>query len=178
MAKRKVRTTVRRLVATQAARVFMDFRIGAQQDRPVPFQQFANGNARLEPDGRVSAIRRDGLIDLFTAGAIDADAKAAGLVYRAAYEAVHSRGKSADIPSPASGVSAPRLNITDAACDALAKLKRFDRIVGPQCVAIVRKVAGEGATIRDCYKGANSRKLAARRLRIGLGRVGRDLGRV
>lgn len=126
---------------------------------------------------RTKRVRAGGSIhELVKSGSLTSDHAGAAEHYQAAYEAVHSSGRSKDIPRPGSGVQAARTTITDAHADASQTLKRLDRIVGPQCLRIVQLVAGEGQSIRDCYKGGKSRKLASARLRIGLGRLARWLG--
>lgn len=132
----------------------------------------------IDQGGRKSKrVRRSESIDeLLKAGAIDADDHAAAEHYREAYEAVHASGRSKDIPRPGSGIQAARTTITDGQADASQRLKRLDRIVGLQCLRIVQQIAGEGRSLRDAHKGGKSRKLAAARLRIGLGRLARWLG--
>lgn len=128
------------------------------------------------PQRKVVRVRaNDGLAELLKAGAIDADDHAAGEHYREAYEGVHASGRSADIPRPGSGIQAARTTITDASADALQRLHRLDRIIGPQCLALVKAVAGEGLSIRAIRRGGKSRWLATRKTRIGLGRLARFL---
>lgn len=158
----------------QIARAFMDFRIGVA-NMAVPAAQFRNGHAVMDADHTVRRLKPDGLLSLFTEGALSADHMAAGLHYRDAYLARHSTGKASDIPSPASGACAPRLNISDIECDAIARLLRLDRVVGPHALLLVQAVAGEAKSIRDVRKGGKSRALATARLRIGLGHLARHL---
>lgn len=123
------------------------------------------------------AIVKDGLAELLARGGITPDQHAAGEHYRVAYEAVHAGGHSADVPRLASGSQAARTSITDHRADALARLKRLNRIVGVQCLALVQQVAGQGFSIRALRNGGRSRELATKRLRMGLGRIARVLGR-
>lgn len=134
-------------------------------------------NDKQNPQRNVTRVRAaDSLTELLKAGALNSDDHAAGEHYREAYEAVHASGRSKDIPRPGSGIQAARTTITDGQADASQRLKRLDRIVGLQCLRIVQQIAGEGRSLRDAHKGGKSRKLAAARLRIGLGRLARWLG--
>lgn len=159
----------------QIARTFMDFRIGVAK-MAVPAEQFRNGHAIMDADHTARRIKPDGLVSLFTAGVLSADHMAAGLHYRDAYLARHSTGKASDIPSPTSGGCAPRLNISDIECDAIGRLLKLDRIIGPHALLLVQAVAGEAKSIRDIRKGGKSRSLATARLRVGLGHLARHLG--
>lgn len=128
-----------------------------------------------DPDNPQRKVKRVCFSDGLDDANLPSDLKAAGEHYREAYEAVHASGRSNDIPRAGSGVQAARTTITDNLADAIQRLHRLDHVAGPQCLNIVRSVAGVGRSLRSIYPGSRSRKLAAARLRIGLGRIARWL---